>query len=121
MKKVEIRNISKGSIIASQGMVVDSFLTRLKGLIGRKKLCEDEGFCIKPCKGVHTFFMRFSIDIVFVDNNGEVCEILKGLKPYKVSKFISDASYVIELAGGKCEKINIEIGDKIELQRIDNP
>lgn len=121
MKKVEIRNISKESIIASRAWVADSFFTRLKGLIGRKKLDEDEGLCIKPCKGVHTFFMRFSIDVVFVDKNGEVCEVVKGLKPYRVSKYISDTSYVIEFSEGMCEEINIEIGDKIELRRIDNP
>lgn len=121
MKKVEIRNISKGNIIASRGRVADSFFTRLKGLIGREELDKNEGLCIKPCKGVHTFFMRFNIDIVFVDENGVAGEIVRNLKPNRVSKYISDTSYVIELSEGMCEEINIEIGDKIELRRIDNP
>lgn len=115
MKKVEIRNITKGNIIASQGILADNFFARLKGLIGRKRLDEGEALCINPCKSVHTFFMRFSIDIVFVDKNGVVCLIVNDLEPYKVSRYVASAKYVIELPNGKCKKSELEVGDKVDM------
>lgn len=117
MKKIEIKNITKKNTILSKGIIADSFFTRLKGLIGRKELGIDEAICIKPCKSVHTFFMSFSIDVVFIDRNGFVCEIVKNMEPYKVSEYISKASYVIEFSAGNADRFGLEIGDIIELRK----
>lgn len=116
MKKVEIINVTKENIICSDGALANSFFSRLKGLIGKNELKINEGLCILPCKSVHTFFMKFSIDVIFVDKNGIVCKIAKNLKPYKISKYISKAQYVIELSSGMCNRFKIEIGDIIELR-----
>lgn len=116
MKKIEIKNITKKNTIASKGALADNFYTRLKGLIGRKALGVDEAVCIKPCKSVHTFFMRFSIDVIFIDENGLVCEIVRNIKPYRVSKYVSNARYVIEILTGNAHKLGIELGDRIEFK-----
>ncbi len=121
MKIIEIRNVSRGNVIAGKGRVAEGFFARLKGQIGRERLDEDEGLCIKPCKGIHTFFMKFDIDVVFVDRNGLVCGIVENIRPSRVSQYISSASYVIELSRGMCKKKGIEIGNKIELHPLETP
>lgn len=118
MKKVEIINVTKGNIICSDGALADVFFSRLKGLIGKSELKDSQGLCIIPCKSVHTFFMKFSIDVVFVDKHGIVCEIIKNLKSYKISKYISKAHYAIELSSGMCDKADIELNDLIDLKIV---
>lgn len=118
MKKIKIQNITKKNTIAGEGALADNFYTRLKGLIGKKTLAVDGAVCIKPCKSVHTFFMRFSIDVIFIDENGLVCEIVRNIKPYRVSKYVLKAKYVIEILSGNAQKLKIELGDRIEIERV---
>ncbi len=113
MKKIEIRNTTQNNIIASQGIMADTFLRRLKGLLGKTEISDDEALCIKPCKSVHTFFMRFPIDVIFIDRENKVINITKSLKPFKTSKYIKNAMYVIEIGAGMSEIKDVRIGDKV--------
>lgn len=116
MKKIKIINISNGKIIAERGLLANNFFSRFKGLIGRDDLGYDEGLCILPCKSVHTCFMKFSIDVIFVDRNDKVCKIIQDLKPWKISGFVKNAKYVIEVPANKSEMLRIEVGDKVEIR-----
>lgn len=113
MKKVILKNITKKNIIAENGNITSNFYDRFKGLLGKKEIKNDEALIIKPCNSIHMFFMKFSIDVIFIDKNDRVCEMIKNIKPWKVSKIIKEAKYVIELKSGKIEEHNIEIGDLI--------
>jgi uncharacterized membrane protein (UPF0127 family) len=118
VKRIKIKNITKNNNIASEGFLADNFYMRLKGLIGKKTLGANGAICIKPCKSIHTFFMGFDIDAIFIDEKGGVCEIVRNIKPYRVSKYVFKAKYVIEILGGNAHKLKIELGDKIEIERI---
>jgi len=113
LKKVIIENITKENIIAENGNITTSFYDRFKGLLGRKEIKHDEALIIIPCNSIHMFFMKFPIDVIFIDKNDRVCEIIQNIEPWRVSKIIKEAKYVIELKTGKIEKVNIEIGDLI--------
>jgi uncharacterized membrane protein (UPF0127 family) len=76
VKRIKIKNITKNNNIASEGFLADNFYMRLKGLIGKKTLGANGAICIKPCKSIHTFFMGFDIDAIFIDEKGGVCEIV---------------------------------------------
>ena len=96
----------------------DSFLSRLKGLMFKKDL--NHALVLKPSKpnnryisSIHTCFMRIAIDIVFLNENREVCEI-KHLKTWNFHTPKSGASYIIELKEGSIEKYKINIGDKLD-------
>lgn len=115
MKKITIENMSKKNILVKEVLLADSFYYRLKGLMGKKELKENEGLCLKPCKSVHTFFMKFNIDVLFVDNNDVVCGIVENLRPWQVSSYYRTSRYVIELKAGAIEKYKIELGDKINI------
>lgn len=82
--------------------------------MGKKELKDSEGLYINKCNSIHMFFMKFSIDVIFLDKNKKVCEIIT-IKPWRISKIIKDAVDVVELKEGSANDNNIEIGDLLEV------
>jgi uncharacterized protein len=93
-----------------------TFLKRLKGLMFQKYPLEREGIMLIPCHSIHMFFMRFSIDVVFLNKGSRVVKVVSALKPWRVKNGGKGAYSVLELPVGTIEKYRIEIGDKIELR-----
>jgi len=110
---VKIINLSKNRILADQATVAAGFLGRVKGLIGLKELKPKEGLIIDPCKGVHTIFMSFPIDCIFLDQENRVKKIIKSLKPYRFSPICFFSKLVIELPVGSIQDSLTEEGDRI--------
>ncbi|QDK39608.1 DUF192 domain-containing protein [Bdellovibrio sp. NC01] len=93
--------------------VAKTFWSRGKGLLGRKNLSEDAALWIHQCNSIHTCFMQFSIDCVFVDKNLKVKAIYKDVKPWRMVFPVWGASSVIEMAAGTSSKLNISVGDQL--------
>lgn len=104
---------SENKIIVQNLVVADSFLKRLKGLMFKSNFNKGEALIIKPCSSVHTFNMKFSIDVVFISKENTVLHIIENLKPNRVSKVIRKSYSVLELPVGTIKEANIEIGNKI--------
>jgi uncharacterized protein len=103
-----------GSVVCERCAVADSPLPRLKGLLGRSGLDGGEGLLIRPTSAVHTWFMRFPIDVVFLDRELRVLRIVPALKPWRaVAK--RRAKAVLELAAGECERRGLAAGDRLRL------
>lgn len=90
-----------------------SFLERGKGLLGRDGLNEGHGLWIKPCNNIHTFFMKFKIDCVFLDEHLVIQRIASNMKPFRVAGPVWKARSVIELKAGTIEKANLSVGDQL--------
>ena len=103
----------QGDIIAGDLKLADTFFTRFKGLIGTKELKAGEGLLIKPCNGIHMFWMSYSIDAVFLDKDFGVVHLIKGIKPWRMSPIIKDAKMVLELPVGTIEKYKITVGETL--------
>ena len=73
-----------------------------------------EAILLKPCNSIHTFFMRFPIDVLFINENMEVIRKIEGLKPWKVIPPRKGCEMVIEAAAGRFK--NIEVGSKVEFR-----
>lgn len=113
MKVVTIKKEgSNPSTVLDNAGVAESFLSRMKGLMGKKSLREDQGLIIKPCKSIHTMWMRFDIDVVFLDKHKNIVDIICFLKPFRTA-FCRDAFYTLELAAGMAEKKDLKIGDRL--------
>lgn len=93
--------------------VAKTFWTRGRGLLGRKDLAEDQALWIHRCNSIHTCFMQFSIDCVFVDKNLKVKAIYKDVKPWRLVPPVWGASSVIEMASGVSSKLQINVGDQL--------
>lgn len=92
--------------------VADRFLARLVGLLGRSSLPPGEGLLIRPASSVHTFFMRFPIDVVFLDRTGAVVGIRRDVPPWRMA-FARGAREVLEIGAGEAARAGIEVGETL--------
>jgi len=88
----------------------DNFLSRMRGLLFRKALVPGEALHIVPCNSVHTFFMFYAIDVVFLNREGLVLKVVKGLRPWRVAMCLGSFS-VVELLAGEAENLSIKEGE----------
>jgi uncharacterized membrane protein (UPF0127 family) len=112
-------NISKdGIILAEKVEWAGTSAERRHGLLGRSSLGPEEGMYIAPTQWLHTFRMKFEIDIAFMDRNGRVLSIHHALKPNRLSKISLRAEGALELSAGRLRATNTEVGDIIKFQEI---
>lgn len=99
--------------MAEKLKVADTFGKRLRGLMGRPRLPKGEGLLIIPCNAIHTFFMRFPIDVLFLDANRCVVHLIPALKPYRLRLPVRAARCVVELPAGAIARSRTEVGDRL--------
>jgi uncharacterized membrane protein (UPF0127 family) len=101
-----------GSVGCERCVVADRMFSRMKGLLGRRSLPAGEGLLIRPAPSIHTFFMRFPIDVVFLSRAGEVMKISADVRPWRI-RSCRHAYAVLELAAGEAEKRGITTRDHL--------
>jgi len=104
-------NVTRKNTVVENLKIAKNFRERFWGLMFRKKLPTDEGLMLLGCNGIHTCFMRFAIDVVFMDINHQVISIREKIKPWKNSGFIKKAYITLELPAGTVSKKEISVGD----------
>lgn len=112
MKACNLRN---GKELSNNVIVADSLLKRMKGLLGRSEMLAGEALWIKPCMSIHTFFMKFPIDVVFLNKRNRVVAVIKNLQPNRMTRLYFKAVSVLELPAGIIEATGTEVGDEIEI------
>jgi uncharacterized membrane protein (UPF0127 family) len=110
-------NVARETFLATAVSVADTQWTRLRGLIGTRR---DEFYCgmalwIRPCQSVHTMFMNFPIDIVYLDSSFRVLRVDEHVQPWRVTPMIWKASSVIELPAGTVSHTGTQVGDQLEI------
>jgi len=103
-----------GPVVCERCVLADSPLTRMRGLLGRKKLDAGHGILISPAPAIHTWFMRFPIDAVFLDRELNVLSVRRDLRPWKMAGQ-RGARAVLELPAGEAERRGIEPGARLEV------
>jgi uncharacterized protein len=98
-----------GRIVAESVRVADTYLRRLRGLMGRR-LREGEGLVLRPAFSIHTSFMRYPIDVVFLDADGRVVSIRHALRPWRFASSRGSRS-VLELPAGEAARLELAEGD----------
>lgn len=106
-----------GNVISSSIRTSYFFHKRLKGLMFDSHLPVEEAMHIKPCHSVHTCFMRFPIDVVFVDESLEVVAIEEYMKPFRFGKPVPSAQSVFEFAAGTVKEKELYVGQKLLLKQ----
>jgi uncharacterized membrane protein (UPF0127 family) len=113
MPRFSVVNRTRQIQLAHSIDVAGDASTRRKGLLGRTPLSEGEGLWIVPCEAIHTFGMKFSIDLVFLDRNKIVKKVRHSVVPGRLSICLS-AHSVLELASGSVRPTGTMPGDKLE-------
>jgi len=87
----------------------------MKGLLGKSDMQLGEALWIKPCMSIHTFFMRFPIDIIFLNKRNKVIALIKNLKPNRLTRLYLSAASVLELPAGTLNTTDTRVKDEIEI------
>jgi len=109
-----MRVICKDILLAENAIMADSMYSRIMGLMFKKEMKKFDGLILKPCYSIHTFFMRFKIDVVFLDRKDQVIKVIKNMKPWRVSWIYFRSNKVLELNGGTIQA-ELKTGDKVEI------
>ena len=120
MHRITIVNRTRATVIGTRIEVADTFLTRLIGLLGRSRLNVGCGLLIQPSSGVHTFGMRFPIDVIALDRQLRVLKIWRALRPWRTSTISWKTHAVLELAAGHLQGCPLEVGDQLEIANGDS-
>ena len=117
-------NRTRGTILCAQLADAGGHAGKARGLLGRDEIGIDEGLLfirqrIEPFMWMHMFFMRFAIDIVFLDRDDRVVHISHNLRPWRVSPILFAARKALELAAGAAARSNTAVGDTIALRAAD--
>ncbi len=125
VKTVRVMKVADGDaaapnlqVILEQAELAESFLRRLKGLLGRKELTPGLGMVIRPCRSIHTLGMAFPIDVGFVDESGRLCLLVERLPPGKLGVRAREARYVIEAPAGTFAAAGVKQGDQVALVEL---
>jgi hypothetical protein len=102
----------RGHVVCERCVVARDPFTRLKGLLGRRELPSEEGLLLQPTAAIHTWFMRFPIDAVFLNRSLTVLEVVPDLGRWRMAAH-RGARAVLELRAGECERRGIRPGDRL--------
>src|SRR3712207_7383909 len=104
----------EGGIVCERCSLADNAFTRLRGLLGRRELASGEGILLRPASSIHTAFMRFPIDAVFLGRDGTVLSIAAELPAWRAAAK-RGAKAVVELPAGECARRGVAVGDRLSL------
>jgi uncharacterized protein len=110
-------NLRTGAMVAAKVTAAFDSASRRQGLLGRGGLAPGEALILAPCSTVHTAFMRFPLDLVFLDRAGRVLKTSCAVRPWRV-RAAWRAFAVVELAAGSLQSSGTKPGDAIELRTI---
>jgi uncharacterized protein len=104
-----------GAVVCERCVVADGMFTRMRGLLGRRDLPEGEGILLRPASSVHTAFMQFPIDVVFVDRDLVVLKVVPELPAWRAAA-CRGAKATFELAAGEAARRGVETGTRLSLE-----
>jgi len=110
---MKIINKTKQTVLANNAILANTAFKRLKGLLGRKSILPGEALILKPANSIHTMFMRFSIDLIFLDKKNVVVKIIHSMIPFRFTALYLSSSQVIELPSGVAKSCLTAAGDQI--------
>jgi uncharacterized protein len=104
---------AEGGVFLLSGNIraADSFFKKLFGLVFLAPLKEGEGLLIDSCSSIHTFWMRYPIDVLFLDSDNRVIRFFEDLKPFRVTPFIRGAAKTVEMRSGTVRTCSLRTGD----------
>jgi uncharacterized membrane protein (UPF0127 family) len=117
MVYVKVRNATRNIVLGQKVRPASSFVDRAIGLLTTPSLGAGEGLWLKPCASIHTLFMRYPIDALFLDTEGFVLG-RQTLHPWRFSKWFAHTRSVVELAAGALEPTGTKAGDRIVFEDV---
>lgn len=108
---------SDGNVIVDDVMVATHTIDRMRGLMFRDEMPSCKGFLIDPCNSIHTFFMRFDLDIAFMSKENEIVALVREMKPWRLTKLYFKSRKVLEMRAGTMPEY-FQVGRKVNIECI---
>lgn len=109
-----IVNATRSNTVCEQAVLADRLFPRMRGLLGRRELPAGHGLLLTPAPSIHTAFMRFAIDALFLDKDLQVLRIVERLAPWRAASQ-RRARSVLELPAGEAARVGVRVGDRLAL------
>ncbi len=117
MERFEVIRARDGAPLLRRVERADTLWTRTMGLMFQANMGDRDGLIIERTNGIHTHFMRFSMDAVFLDGSGEVVKFIRAMRPWRMTWFYPRATRVLEAAGGALPA-DLAVGERLEVRRV---
>src|SRR5258706_3992404 len=117
MRYLQVRNVTRNVELGPKVRVAKSLVDRTIGLLATPSLAPGEGLWISPCKSIHTFFMRFPIDALFLDAEGQGLD-QKSLPPWRVTGWVSKCQGGLELSAGTANRTGTRVGHRLVMKEV---
>ncbi len=114
IRRFVVRNRTRETVVAENVLLADTPRTRRIGLLKHAGLQPGEGLWIYPCQAIHTFWMRFSIDVAFLDRHRRVKRVYHRMPPFRLTRIVWGARSVLELASGVLAGSRTATGDELQ-------
>lgn len=120
MKPVYRLETDTGVAVVAHVEVADGVMSRFLGLMFRAELPAGHGLALRPCNSIHMFFMRFPLDVLFVDGDGRVLRVLDTIRPWRASTLVRGARAAIELPAGTASRTGVVPGTVVRMVEIED-
>ncbi len=116
MAQLRVENLTRTQTLVSAGQVAKNMWTRMRGLIGSKPLAQGQGLLIVPSNSIHTHFMGFPIDVLYLSRAGQVLAMDEKMVPWRFGRIHRGARFVLELPAGVIAQSGTKVGDQLRIQ-----
>jgi len=116
--KVQVRNQTRGVVLGREVDVADTSSKRRTGLLKHERLERGTGLWIVPCESVHTFFMKFPIDLIYLDKHRKVRKVRNAVPPWRLSACLL-AHSILELPAGTVAETETQVGDELAIDNVE--
>ncbi|HMV83879.1 MAG TPA: DUF192 domain-containing protein [Blastocatellia bacterium] len=106
-----------GRPLAERVVLANTFLSRLRGLIGRRRLAPAEALWLRPCNGVHTWWMHYAIDVIFLDRELRIVKLVENMRPFLLTAPHRAARSVLEMSAHTISQTQLKVGDQLKIVR----
>ncbi|MCP3685705.1 MAG: DUF192 domain-containing protein [bacterium] len=113
---MNVTNLTKNTLIADKAILANSFSSRMIGLLNRKSINAGEALIITNCQSIHMFFMKFSIDVIFISADRRIVGLSENIQPFHLSPHFWKSKCAIELPAGTVKSSQSSIGDTIQIK-----
>lgn len=114
---MKIYHSATGLCLAENVVLANTFFKRLRGLMFRRGISPAEALWLRPTNGVHTFWMLFAIDVIFLDRELRIVKLVENMRPFRVTSPHLSARSVLEMPAHSISRASLKIGDQLEVVR----
>ena len=114
----QLQNAETGEILVARLEIARTLWQSAVGLIGRARLAPDAALWLHPCNAIHTFGLRFAIDVLFLDREDRVVRAVSGLRPCRICGPVWEAKSVVELPGGALQRLAVPVGTRVRVVAV---